>query len=142
MHAKKKLITVVSLAAPPLVGGAAGVATAELPVATAPADTVSTAARTATPSRSATASPGSATAPVRGPGPGEHQTGADGPGEHQEPPGVNVGRLSSDRNDTATLSPAASNAGRPANGTLHAAFISGLYPPSRVKQYETNSAED
>jgi hypothetical protein len=142
MHAINKLSAVASLAAPILIGGAAGVAAAELPVAAAPADTVTAAAHTAGPSRPATASPGSATAPVRGLRPGEHHTGAGGPGERQDPPGVNVDRQSSDRNDTATLSPAASNAGRPVNGTLHSAFISGLYPPSRVKYYETNSAED
>jgi hypothetical protein len=62
MHAKRKFIVVAGLAAPPLIGGAAGVAAAELPVAAAPASTVTAAADTARPSGSATASPGSAIA--------------------------------------------------------------------------------
>jgi hypothetical protein len=87
MYAMKKLRAVASLAAPILIGGAAGVAAAELPVATAPADTVTAAAHTAGPSRPATASRGSATALPE----------SLGSGGHQGPPGVNVGRQSSDR---------------------------------------------
>ena len=87
MHAKKKLSAVASLAAPILIGGAAGVAAAQLPVATAPADTVTAAAHTAWPSRPATASRGSATA----------LTESLASGGHQDPPGVDVGRQSSDR---------------------------------------------
>ena len=77
MYPIKKLSAVASLAAPILIGGAAGVAAAELPVATAPADTVTAAA----------ASRGSATALPE----------SLGSGGHQDPPGVNVGRQSSDR---------------------------------------------
>ena len=62
MHAKRKLAAIASLAAPLLIGGAAGVAAAQLPVAAAPADTVTAAAHTATPSGSAAGQPGSATA--------------------------------------------------------------------------------
>jgi len=85
MHAKRKLAAIASLAAPLLIGGAAGVAAAQLPVAAAPADTVTAAAHTATPSGSAAGQPGSATALPESLAAGEHQTEAGGPGEHQDP---------------------------------------------------------
>jgi hypothetical protein len=60
MHAKRKLAAIASLAAPLLIGGAAGVAAAQLPV-------------------------GLSNRPARVLAAGEHQTEAGGPGEHQDP---------------------------------------------------------
>jgi hypothetical protein len=94
MKVKEKLIAVASLAAPLLIGGAAGVAAAELPIAAVPAHTA-LAANTARTSGPGTVSPGSATAPSADLAPGEHQAEADPPGGHQDPPGVNAGHQSS-----------------------------------------------
>jgi hypothetical protein len=85
MQAKNKLIAVASLAAPLLIGGAAGVAAAALPPASAPEPAITTAAHTA-----ATSRPGAVATRAGMPGPGEQQAEADGPGGRQDPPGVNV----------------------------------------------------
>jgi hypothetical protein len=95
MKVKEKLIAVASLAAPLLIGGAAGVAVAELPITAVPAHSATAAAHTARPSAPGTVNPGPATAPPGDLAPGEHQAEADPPGGHQDPPGVSVDYQSS-----------------------------------------------
>jgi hypothetical protein len=98
VEGKKKLAVVASLAAAPLIGGAAGVAVAALPAVATPAPaaahvtTVSAHGATSTGHTTARAGSAKAQSPATDPdenqteatGPDENQTETDGPGGHQD----------------------------------------------------------